>query len=109
MSRSGGKTHTWFEGGQMPLQRRIPKRGFKSLAKTEIQIVNLGSLEKCSSQQTVSPLLLKNAGLVKHADLPVKILGKGEIKFAVTVQAHAFSSSAVKKIQEAGGKAEIIK
>ena len=109
MSRSGGKTHPWFEGGQMPLQRRLPKRGFKPLDKIEYQIVNVGSLNKCASQETIAPLSLKNAGLIRYADKPVKILGQGELKSAFTTQAHAYSQSALKKIQEAGGKAELIK
>jgi len=109
MSRSGGKTHPWFEGGQMPLQRRLPKRGFKPIEKIGYQIVNVGSLNKCSSQETIVPLSLKNAGLIRSADRPVKILGQGELKSAFTIQAHAYSQSAVKKIQEAGGKAELIK
>lgn len=109
MSRSGGKSHPWFEGGQMPLLRRLPKRGFKSPHKIQMQIVNLGSLERCSGQETIVPLSLKNAGLIKYADRPVKILGRGELKSALTVQVHAFSQSALRKIQEAGGKAELIK
>ncbi len=108
-SRAGGRTHPWFEGGQMPLQRRLPKRGFKSSAKIEYQIVNLESLAKCAGQETVAPLSLKNAGLIRNADTPVKILGEGELKSALTIQAHAFSKSALKKIQEAGGKAELIR
>jgi len=93
----------------MPLLRRLPKRGFKSFSKIEIQIVNLDSLEKCASQETILPLTLKNAGLIKFADRPVKILGKGEVKSALTVQAHAYSKSALRKIQAAGGKAELIR
>jgi large subunit ribosomal protein L15 len=93
----------------MPLQRRLPKRGFKSLAKIEYQIVNLGSLAKCSGQETIAPLSLKNAGLIRSADKPVKLLGQGELKSALTIQAHAFSKSALNKIQQAGGKAELIK
>ena len=108
-SRSGGKTHPWFEGGQMPLLRRLPKRGFRPVSKVKMQVVNVGSLEKCSGQETILPLGLKNAGLIKFEDRPVKILGQGEIKTAVTVQAHAFSKSASQKIQAAGGKAELLK
>ena len=108
-SRAGGGSHPWFEGGQMPLQRRLPKRGFRSLNKAEMQIVNLGSLEKLGSQENIAPLSLKNAGLIKYADRPVKVLGQGEVKSALSIQAHAFSKSALQKIQAAGGKAEIIK
>ncbi|OGC77299.1 MAG: 50S ribosomal protein L15 [candidate division Zixibacteria bacterium RBG_16_50_21] len=108
-SRAGGGSHPWFEGGQMPLQRRLPKRGFRSLNKAEMQIVNLGSLVKLGSQENIAPLSLKNAGLIKYADRPVKVLGQGEVKSALSIQAHAFSKSALQKIQAAGGKAEIIK
>lgn len=108
-SRAGGRTHPWFEGGQMPLQRRLPKRGFRSPAKVEYQVVNLESLAKCAGQETIAPLSLKNAGLIRNADKPVKILGQGGLKSAFTIQAHAFSKSALKKIQEAGGKAEKIR
>jgi large subunit ribosomal protein L15 len=108
-SRAGGGSHPWFEGGQMPLQRRLPKRGFRSLNKAEMQIVNLGSLEKLGSQENIAPLSLKNAGLIKYADRPVKVLGQGEVKSALSIQAHAFSKSALQKIQAAGGKAETIK
>ncbi len=93
----------------MPLQRRLPKRGFKPLQKIEFQIVNVGSLQKCASHETISPLSLKNAGLIRQAARPVKILGEGELKTPFTIQAHAFSQSALKKIQAAGGKAELIK
>ena len=93
----------------MPLQRRLPKRGFKPKDRIEYQIVNVGLLNKCASQETIAPLSLKNAGLIRHADWPVKILGQGELKSAFTIQAHAYSQSALKKIQEAGGKAELIK
>jgi large subunit ribosomal protein L15 len=74
-----------------------------------MQIVNLGSLVKLGSQENIAPLSLKNAGLIKYADRPVKVLGQGEVKSALSVQAHAFSKSALQKIQAAGGKAEIIK
>ncbi|MCI0530844.1 MAG: 50S ribosomal protein L15 [candidate division Zixibacteria bacterium] len=109
MSRSGGGNHLWFEGGQMPLQRRMPKRGFKPPARHEMQIVNLEALARCGNQETIMPLLMKSVGLIRHSEEPVKILGKGEIKIKVTIQAHAFSKSALEKIQNAGGRAEILK
>lgn len=108
-SRSGGKVHPWFEGGQMPLQRRIPKRGFTSIFKQEYQVVNLGLLEKCGRVEIINPLVLKNSGLIKKENLPVKILGEGKIDFPVTIQAQAFSQSAKEKILAAGGKVELIK
>ena len=108
-ARSGGKIHPRFEGGQMPLQRRLPKRGFRSLFKKEYQIVNLSSLEKCGHMEVINPLVMKNSGLVKKEDMPVKVLGEGTITLALTVQAHAFSQSAKEKILAAGGKVELIK
>lgn len=93
----------------MPIQRRIPKRGFTSFRKKEYQIVNLGSLEKCGRLELISPLVMKNVGLIKSLNLPVKILGEGKIDYSVTIQAQAFSQSAREKIQAAGGKTELIK
>lgn len=93
----------------MPLQRRLPKRGFRSLFKKEYQIVNLSSLEKCGHAELINPLVMKNAGLVKKEDQPVKILGDGNVTSALNVQAHAFSQSAKEKILAAGGKVELIK
>ncbi len=93
----------------MPLQRRMPKRGFKPPARHEMQIVNLEALARCGNQETIMPLLMKSVGLIRHSEEPVKILGKGEIKIKVTIQAHAFSKSALEKIQNAGGRAEILK
>ncbi len=108
-ARSGGKIHPWFEGGQMPLQRRIPKRGFTSIFKREYQVVNLGSLVKCGRLELINPLVMKNCGLIRKEDLPVKILGEGNIDFPVTIQAQAFSQSAKEKILACGGKVELIK
>ena len=108
-ARSGYRDRPGFEGGQMPLQRRIPKRGFTNIFKKEFQIVNLTSLEKCGSAEVVNPLLLKNCGLIKHEDRPVKILAEGELKFPTTIQASAFSKSAQDKIVKAGGKFEVLK
>ena len=91
------------------MQRRLPKRGFRSHNKIEMQIVNLGSLERLGNQENIAPLSLQNAGLIKYSNQPVKILGQGEVKSVFTIQAHAFSKSALEKIQAAGGKAELIK
>jgi large subunit ribosomal protein L15 len=109
LARAGAKKRAWFEGGQMPLSRRVPKRGFTSLRNKEFQIVNLKSLVLCPKDQLVTPLLLKNLGLIKKEDQPVKILGEGEISFPITVQAHAFSKTAKQRIEAGGGKAELIK
>lgn len=108
-ARSGGKVPPWFEGGQMPLQRRIPKRGFTSPFKKEYQVVNLGSLGKCGKVELINPKVLKNYGLIKKENLPVKVLGEGNIDFSATIQAQAFSQSAKEKILAAGGKVELIK
>ena len=105
-ARSGGVKGPGFEGGQQPLIRRIPKRGFSSLFKKEYSIVNLRSLENCQ-EKVITPEVLKNLGLVKKTDL-VKILGTGELKKALTIHAHKFTKSAEDKIKQAGGSAEVI-
>ncbi|RJP24516.1 MAG: 50S ribosomal protein L15 [Candidatus Omnitrophota bacterium] len=103
-ARSGFKRRAWFEGGQMPLQRRIPKRGFKSLNKKTYQLVNLLSLQRFDDGDTVDPEKLKTVGLIKHAGRPVKILGSGELTKRLSVQADAFSNSAREKIAQLGGE-----
>jgi len=105
-SRSGGGVPAWFEGGQMPLQRRIPKRGFKNRNRIEYQVVNVGDLHIVDGDAT--PEGLKAAGLVRSLRRPVKILGNGEIAVAVTCSVHAVSASARKKIEAAGGSVTTI-
>jgi large subunit ribosomal protein L15 len=105
-SRSGVKIKAWMEGGQMPLQRRLPKRGFYNRFRTEYQEVNLSSLNKCEGE--VTPDSLKELGIIKSTRLPVKILGMGKLESALTVKASAFSKSAEEKIKKAGGKIEVI-
>jgi large subunit ribosomal protein L15 len=107
-ARSGAKRRSWFEGGQMPVQRRVPKRGFTNIFRKEYQIVNLASLSKCADQAVISPSVMKNFGLLKRKDLPVKILGDGELSGSITVQANAFSKKAKEKIEASGAKAEVI-
>ena len=107
-ARTGAKRRAWFEGGQMPIQRRLPKRGFTNIFKKEYQLVNLVSLSKCRDKEIVSPSVMKEFGLIKKLDLPVKILGDGEISGPLTVQANAFSKKAKEKIEALGGKAEKI-
>jgi len=104
-SRSGFKKHPWFEGGQMPLQRRVPKRGFKPINRIEFQVVNIASLQKFEDGQTVDPKILKETGLIKYDDRPVKILGDGELNKKLTVHATKFSGPAREKITQAGGQA----
>ena len=106
-SRSGSRLLRGFEGGQMPLHRRLPKRGFTNIFRTEYAIVNLDNLAKLSVSE-VSPEVLHQAGLVPRKSSLVKILGDGELKTAVRVRAHKFSKSAQEKITKAGGATEVI-
>ena len=108
LARSGGGKRPGFEGGQMPLIRRVPKFGFANPFRTEYAIVNLKSLEKWTRGETVTPQAMAEAGLVKRKTLPIKILGNGELKKSLVVQAHKFSKSAEAKIQAAGGRVEVI-
>ena len=105
-ARSGGSVHPRFEGGQMPLIRRIPKRGFKSLNRVEYQVVNVRDLEGLEGE--VTPEALKAAGLIRSLGKPVKVLGVGEVTAKLSVSAHAFSASARTKIEGAGGSVSVI-
>ncbi len=108
-ARSGGGVRPGFEGGQMPIQRRMPKRGFTNAPfKKRITGVNVEALNRFEDGSTVTPALLKAARVIKKVGDGLKILGGGELKKALTVQAHAFSRSARDKIVAAGGKAEVI-
>ena len=104
--RSGFKRRPWFEGGQMSLARRLPKRGFTNIFKSEYQIVNVSSLNKIDVE-LVTAENLKEKGLIKSISLPVKILGSGEIEKKVIVEANAFSKSAKKKIEKSGGSCKL--
>jgi large subunit ribosomal protein L15 len=105
-SRSGSRMMRGFEGGQMPLHRRLPKRGFTNIFRQEYNIVNLEKLAALG-EATVSPEILRKAGVIS-TKRPVKILGDGELTTAITVQAHIFSKSAQEKITRAGGKFEVL-
>jgi large subunit ribosomal protein L15 len=105
-SRSGSRILRGFEGGQMPLHRRMPKRGFTNIFRKEYSIVNLESLANLG-ETTITPDVLRQAGVIK-TKRPVKILGNGELTTALTVQAHKFSKSAQEKITKAGGKFEVL-
>ena len=105
-SRSGSRMMRGFEGGQMPLHRRLPKRGFTNIFRVEYQVVNLERLAGLG-EKNITPELMVKKGLAGKNDL-IKILGDGELKSALTVQAHKFSKSAQEKIAKAGGKAEVI-
>ncbi|MGD8276908.1 MAG: 50S ribosomal protein L15 [Gemmatimonadota bacterium] len=107
-ARAGGNTHPWFEGGQMPLQRRVPKRGFKNPFRVEHQIVNVSALEALEETE-FSLEVLAGHRLVDLGDRrPVKLLGNGEITRKITVHAHATSAAARSKIEAAGGTVELI-
>ena len=107
-ARSGGGVRIGFEGGQMPLARRIPKRGFNNIFAAKMAAVNVSSLEIFKEGTEVDAELLLASGLVKNIDNGVKILGNGEITKKLTVKASAFSETAKEKIEAAGGKAEVI-
>ena len=105
-SRTGMRLIRGFEGGQMPLHRRMPKRGFTNIFRKEFNIVSLERLVELG-ETTITPELLRKAGVIKTKH-PVKILGDGELKAAITVHAHKFSKSAQEKITKAGGKVEVL-
>ena len=106
-ARSGGNVKPGYEGGQMPLQRRLPKRGFKPIARTEYAVVNVGQLAAFAGGSTVGPDELRTAGLVRRRR-PVKILGEGTLGHALTVNANAFSQKAREAIEAAGGRAVVL-
>ena len=105
-SRSGSRMMRGFEGGQMPLHRRMPKRGFTNIFRTEFNIVNLEKLAALG-ETTITPEGLRKAGVIKSKH-PLKVLGYGELAMALTVHAHKFSKSAQEKITKAGGKVEVL-
>jgi large subunit ribosomal protein L15 len=107
-ARSGGGSHLWSEGGQMPLQRRIPKGGFKNVNRIEYQVVNVGDLNRFEPGTEVTLALLKESCLAKKLSVPVKILGNGALDRAVRVRVHAASASAREKIEAAGGSLELL-
>jgi large subunit ribosomal protein L15 len=107
-ARSGGGVRPGFEGGQNPLFRRLPKRGFNNLNRKEYAVVNLEVLNNFAAGTEVTPEVLFESGIVKNAKSGIKILGNGELTVQLTVKANKFSQSAVDKIQAAGGKSEVI-
>ena len=107
-ARSGGGVRVGFEGGQNPLYRRLPKRGFTNINRKEYAIVNLEDLNKFAAGSEVTVETLLESGVVKNPRDGIKILGDGEIKVGLTVKANKFSQSAIEKIQAAGGKTEVI-
>jgi len=108
LARSGGHSRPGFEGGQMPLVRRVPKRGFTNIFKKKLAIFNVGELERFEAGTVVTPELLVETGLVKKIGDGVKLLGEGEVTRPVTVRVHAVSKQAAAKVEAAGGKVEVI-
>lgn len=108
-ARSGGNVRPGFEGGQMPLIRRVPKRGFTNIFKKEYSIVNIGSLENFDANTVITAELLLSSGVLSKIEpFGVKILGGGELTKKLTVQANKFTQSAIEAIEKAGGKAEVV-
>ena len=107
-SRSGGGVRLGFEGGQMPLYRRIPKRGFTNLFGTEYTAINVEELNRFEAGTEVTPELIIETGMAKQVKDGIKILGNGTLEKALTVKAQKFSKSAIEKIEAAGGKAEVL-
>lgn len=107
-ARAGHGQRPGFEGGQMPLQRRVPKRGFNNIFAEEVVAVNVAALEVFENEAVVDAAALKEKGIIKKADSIVKVLGNGKLTKKLIVKLNAFSAAATKKIEEAGGKAEVI-
>ena len=107
-SRSGGGVRVGFEGGQMPLARRIPKRGFHNIFAKPLEAINVSALNRFEDGAVVSASELLESGILSKCEYGVKILGKGELSKKLTVKANAFSASAKEKIEAAGGKAEVV-
>ena len=107
-ARSGGNVQPGFEGGQMPLQRRLPKRGFHNLFRIKMAVVNVAQLDELPAGSEANPETLTQQGLINGKKRQLKILGEGSLSKALTVRAHGFSAKAKEKIEAAGGKAELI-
>ncbi len=107
-ARSGGSKGRGFEGGQMPLQRRLPKRGFKNRSSKKYAIINLKDINRIEGLDTITPEFLIERGIIKNIKDGLKVLGEGELQRPVTIKADVFSESALAKITTAGGKAEVI-
>jgi len=108
LSRTGARIRPGFEGGQMPLHRRLPKRGFTNIFKKHFALVNLKDLNDFTPEETITPELLVQRGYIKDLRDGLKVLGDGDLKVALKITAHHFSKSAREKIQKAGGTAEVI-
>ena len=106
-ARTGGRIPAWFEGGQMPVQRRLPKRGFKNPSRIEYQVLNVGQLSRLPANTVVDRSWLEQQGLVRRRSGPVKLLGKGAIGVPLTVRVDAASAAAARAIEAAGGRVEV--
>ena len=107
-SRAGSTMRPGFEGGQMPLYRRLPKRGFNNIFRKEYVVVNLEKLASFEAGSKIDPVVLRDNGIIKNLNEDIKILGTGELTNAIHVYAHKFSKSAIEKIHNAGGSVEVI-
>jgi len=107
-SRGGSKKRAWFEGGQMPLQRRLPKFGFTNIRKIPFQVVNTGDLQKLEGVELITKEVLYQKKLIRKKDIPVKILGNGELERKINVQVDAISHSAKEKIEKLGGTVTLV-
>ena len=107
-SRGGRKKRAWFEGGQMPLQRRLPKFGFTNIRKVVSQVVNIGDLQELADVEVIDKSVLLEKGLVRKKNLPVKILGAGELTAKINVKVDAISKSAKEKIEKLGGTVTLV-
>lgn len=107
-SRSGSKKRSWFEGGQMPIQRRLPKFGFTNIYRKEYQVINVEDLEKLKKKDNVTPELLFENGLIRKKTVPVKVLGNGDLKSKVNIKVNAISKTAMEKIEKQGGSVTLL-
>jgi large subunit ribosomal protein L15 len=107
-SRAGSKKRSWFEGGQMPIQRRLPKFGFTNIHKKEFQIVNVADLEKLKKKTDITPEVLYENGLIRKKVVAVKLLGNGELKSKITIKVNAVSKTAQEKIEKQGGSVTLL-
>ena len=107
-ARTGNTQHAWYEGGQMPLQRRIPKRGFTNIFRVPYQVINLSDLERFDASTAVDIEKLLESGLIRHLNNPVKLLADGEITKSLTITVHACSKKAREAVEKAGGQVNIV-
>jgi large subunit ribosomal protein L15 len=107
-ARTGNTRHAWYEGGQMPLQRRLPKRGFTNIFRVGYQVINLSDLDRFDANATVDIDALLTEGLIRHLNNPVKLLGDGEVKKPLTIKVHAVSKKAKEAVEKVGGQVNLV-